>query len=127
MRNRGSDYDLLSSGGSFTDGSYAMGYAHALSPTGPFVKPSPEPILNSTADVVGPGGGSVVTGPHGGDWLVYGARAVPGGARTLRIDPLVWDDRHAASRDGARPHHLAAAAPVSRSSSRPAVGLVIGS
>jgi hypothetical protein len=50
------------------------------------------PILKSTADVIGPGGGSVVTGPHGDDWLVYHGRAVAGGPRTLRFDPLVWND-----------------------------------
>ena len=44
--------------------------------------------------MVGPGGGSAVAGPHGGDWLIYHGRSVAGGARTLRVDPLVWDDAH---------------------------------
>jgi hypothetical protein len=85
-------YYLLYSGASFADASYAMGYALASSPTGPFTKPSSAPILKSTADVFGPGGGSVITGPRGDDWLVYHGRATPAGARTLRIDPLVWND-----------------------------------
>jgi hypothetical protein len=92
MTHHRNGYYLLYSGASFTDASYAMGYAFASSPTGPFVKPSSEPILKSTADVIGPGGGSVITGPRGDDWLVYHGRAAPGGARTLRIDPLVWND-----------------------------------
>jgi hypothetical protein len=92
MTRHGNGYYLLYSGGVFTNASYAMGYALASSPTGPFVKPSSVPILKSTADVIGPGGGSVVTGPHGGDWLLYHGRAVAGGPRTLRIDPLVWND-----------------------------------
>jgi Glycosyl hydrolases family 43/CARDB len=92
MTHHRNGYYLLYSGASFTDASYAMGYAYASSPTGPFVKPSSEPILKSTADVIGPGGGSVITGPRGDDWLVYHGRAAPGGARTLRIDPLVWND-----------------------------------
>jgi hypothetical protein len=33
-----------------------------------------------------------VTGPRGDDWLIYHGRAVAGGPRTLRIDPLVWND-----------------------------------
>jgi Glycosyl hydrolases family 43 len=92
MTHHRNGYYLLYSGASFADASYAMGYAFASSPTGPFVKPSSVPILKSTADVLGPGGGSVVTGPRGDDWLVYHGRATPGGARTLRIDPLVWND-----------------------------------
>ena len=92
MVHHGAAYYLLYSGGSFTDATYAMGYALGPSPTGPFVKPSPGPILKSTADVIGPGGGSVVTGPHGDDWLVYHGRAVSRGPRTLRIDPLVWNN-----------------------------------
>ena len=50
-------------------------------------------MLKSTKHVVGPGGGSVVTGPHDRDWLVYHGREAAGSARTLRIDPLVWNDR----------------------------------
>jgi beta-xylosidase len=92
MTHHRNGYYLLYSGASFADASYAMGYAFASSPTGPFVKPSSEPILKSTADVIGPGGGSVITGPRGDDWLIYHGRATPGGARTLRIDPLVWND-----------------------------------
>jgi beta-xylosidase len=92
MMHHGHGYYLLYSGGSFTDATYAMGYAFASSPTGPFVKPAAGPILKSTADVIGPGGGSTVTGPHGDDWLVYHGRATAGGPRTLRIDPLVFND-----------------------------------
>jgi beta-xylosidase len=90
----GGTYYLLYSGGRFSDASYAMGYAIASSPTGPFTKSLTNPILAGKEDVVGPGGGSAVIGPHGGDWLIYHGRAVAGGARTLRVDPLVWDDTH---------------------------------
>jgi beta-xylosidase len=92
MVRHGDAYYLFYSGASFTDATYAMGYALGPSPTGPFTKPMPGPILASTPDVIGPGGGSVVTGPDGGDWLVYHACATPDAGRTLRIDPLVWDD-----------------------------------
>jgi arabinan endo-1,5-alpha-L-arabinosidase len=86
-----SRYYLFYSGGVFTDASYGMGYRVASSPTGPFVRPAGNPILRSTPAVNGPGGGSVTRGPHGGDWMIYHGRAVAGGPRTLRIDPVVWD------------------------------------
>jgi len=88
---RNSAYYLFYSGGSFADAGYAMGYATALSPTGTFSKASANPILKSTAAVIGPGGGSVTTSPRGADWMLYHGRAVAGGTRTLRIDPLVWN------------------------------------
>lgn len=76
---------------------YGMGYATATSPLGPFHKSSRNPILRGTADVHGPGGGSVFTGPHGGLWLAYhawtggpGYGPGLGGRRTLRIDRLIW-------------------------------------
>jgi beta-xylosidase len=69
-----------------------MGYATANSPSGPFVKASENPILRETESVRSPGGGVIVRGPSGGDWLVYhgrtGAYVQP---RTLRIDPVVWN------------------------------------
>ena len=92
MKRHGARYYLLYSGGRFTDGSYAMSYALGSSATGPFVKPTRGPLLASTKHVIGPGGGSVATGPQGGDWLVYHGRATVRGPRTLRIDPLTWDD-----------------------------------
>jgi beta-xylosidase len=87
---RNSIYYLFYSGGNFGDASYAAGYAIAFSPTGTFTKPSGNPILRSTTDVIGPGGGSVTKSPSGADWMLYHGRAIAGGPRTLRIDPLVW-------------------------------------
>jgi beta-xylosidase len=88
---RGSRYYLFYSGGDWR-GAYGMGYASASSPTGPFVKAAENPVLRETAAVRSPGGGMIVRGPAGGDWLVYHGRA---GAyeqpRTLRIDPVVWN------------------------------------
>jgi hypothetical protein len=91
MHKRNSTYYLFYSSGSWTNASYAMGYATSSSPNGTFAKASANPILKSTADVVGPGGGSVTTGPHCGDWMVYHGRTIAAGPRTLRIDPLVWN------------------------------------
>ena len=91
MERRGSRYYLFYSGGDWR-GAYGMGYATATSPTGPFVKASENPILRETDSVRSPGGGMIVRGPAGSDWLVYhgrtGAYEQP---RTLRIDPVVWN------------------------------------
>lgn len=87
----GGAYDLLYSGGSWRS-RYAMGAATALGPLGPFHKATANPILASTASVVGPGGGDVpVTGPGGGEWLVYHGRdGSDANPRVLRIDPFSW-------------------------------------
>lgn len=84
-------YYLLYSGGNWR-GAYGMGYATATSPTGPFTKSPSNPILSEAPDVLSPGGGDqLVTGPHGGLWMLYAARtsshAEP---RTLRIDGFTW-------------------------------------
>lgn len=88
VERHGSAYALLYSRGDW-NGPYGMGYAVAASPTGPFARGQPSPLLAQTASVLGPGGGSTVIGPHGGEWLVYHARAPGDGTRTLRIDPLL--------------------------------------
>jgi arabinan endo-1,5-alpha-L-arabinosidase len=98
MHKRSSTYYLFYSGGNWSDASYGMGYATSSSPTGTFFKASANPVLKSTAAVIGPGGGSVTAGPHGGDWMVYHGRAIAGGPRTLRIDPLVWNTAYAPAR-----------------------------
>lgn len=88
-------YFLFYSGNDW-NGNYAMGYATATSPTGPFTKCSCNPILKGDAKVHGPGGGSVVKGPDGRLWMVYhawpGAEGYgSGGVRNMRIDPLTWN------------------------------------
>jgi beta-xylosidase len=88
LRRRGSTYELFYSGGSY-QGAYGMGYATADSVTGPYAKSPFNPILTGTPQVVGPGGGSLVTGPRGGQWLAYHGRAAPFPApRLLRLDPV---------------------------------------
>jgi beta-xylosidase len=84
-------YYLFYSGGNWTK-AYGMGYATGQSPTGPFIKSPANPILAETPTVFSPGGGDqLVTGPHGGLWLVYHARANSrNDPRTLRIDPFTW-------------------------------------
>jgi hypothetical protein len=72
-----------------------MGYAVGGSPTAmepsPFLKAPENPILRETDAVRSPGGGMVVRGPAGGDWLIYhGRTAADDQPRALRIDPVVW-------------------------------------
>jgi arabinan endo-1,5-alpha-L-arabinosidase len=90
MVKRGGRYFLLYSGGSYL-GPYGMGYASSTSPTGPFNKAVENPILRESPPVLSAGGGSLATGPRGGEWLVYhgreGARDQP---RQLRIDPVTF-------------------------------------
>jgi beta-xylosidase len=92
-------YYLFFSGNDW-NGSYAMGYATASSPMGPFTPYSGNPILQGDGKVHGPGGGSVVTGPDGRLWMVYhvwpGAEGYDnGGIRNLRIDPIEWNGSEA--------------------------------
>ncbi len=90
----GAIYDLFYSGNDWQH-DYAMGYATSSSPMGPFTKCTCNPILHDVKGVTGPGGGSVIQGPHGGWWLAYhawtgGPGYDSGGVRNLRIDPLTW-------------------------------------
>ncbi|MEJ7789237.1 MAG: family 43 glycosylhydrolase [Thermoleophilaceae bacterium] len=89
MEKRDGTYLLLYSGGDYT-GPYGMGYATSSSPTGPFVKAPQNPFLREQSPALSVGGGMVVTGPNGGDWLAYHGRDEPNGPRTLRIDPLLF-------------------------------------
>ncbi len=84
-------YYLFYSGGNWGR-AYGMGYATSQRPTGPFQKWPANPILAQTATVFSPGGGDqLVTGPHGGLWLVYHARSNSySDPRSLRIDPFSW-------------------------------------
>jgi beta-xylosidase len=106
MVRRNDRYYLFYSGGNYL-GAYGMGYATAATPMGdsgptPFTKSPQNPILREvpgglgpnggSVGVLSPGGGSLVRGPQGGDWLVYHGRT--GGytePRTLRIDRVVWN------------------------------------
>jgi hypothetical protein len=92
MRRHSSRYYLFYSGGDW-QGDYAMGYGVGTSPLGPFAKSQANPILRGTASVIGPGGGSVATGPTtGADQMIYHARSASAQPRTLRVDRLIWND-----------------------------------
>ncbi|MGI8580403.1 MAG: glycoside hydrolase family 43 protein [Solirubrobacteraceae bacterium] len=74
---------------------YRMGYATARSPLGPFRDYGRNPILRPGRSLIGPGGGTIFTGPHGSTWLAFhawtgAAGYTRGGQRTLRMAPVRW-------------------------------------
>ena len=87
-------YYLMYSGSSADGPDYAIGYATAASPTGPFTKHPGNPIAKRGNGVFGPGHHAVTTGPDGKLWMVYHQKTGTefGWSRFLAIDPLWFDD-----------------------------------
>lgn len=92
VRQHDGRYWLFYSGGSWTEESYAVAYAVADHPLGPWVEPpGAQPLLRTVAGrVIGPGHNSVVRGPGGADVIVYHAWDDARTARRLCIDPVRW-------------------------------------
>ena len=88
-----SRYYLMYSGSSADGPDYAIGYATAASPMGPFSKHTGNPIVKRGNGVFGPGHHSVTTGPDGSLWMVYHQKDSEdyGWKRSLAIDPLWFD------------------------------------
>jgi beta-xylosidase len=85
-------YWCFYSGGSWLEPTYAVGYAVADHPLGPWTEPvGAEPLLRTVpGQVIGPGHNSVVTAHDGTDVLVYHAWDAAQTARRMCIDPLTW-------------------------------------
>lgn len=85
-------YFLLYSGGPFGSPRYAVGYAAALSPDGPFTRAPNNPLLSNAKapNVFSPGVASVVADGAGALWLVYRQRTTfeRQSPRELAIDAL---------------------------------------
>jgi arabinan endo-1,5-alpha-L-arabinosidase len=91
---RDGTYVLLYSANDYGSDAYAVGYATADSPTGPFTK-AEEPLLTTDASegrFVGPGGQDVVTAPDGTDRLVIHSWDVAFLERGMHVVPLEWED-----------------------------------
>jgi xylan 1,4-beta-xylosidase len=88
-------YYLMYSGSGADGPDYAVGYATAKSPTGPFAKYAGNPIAKRGSGVFGPGHHCVVAGPDGRLWMVYHQQnsEKTGWKRFLAIDPLWFDDQ----------------------------------
>jgi beta-xylosidase len=86
-------YYLLYSGGSANSEHYAIGYATAKSPLGPFTKHPGNPIVHGGGGVFGPGHLSVVRDEAGELWMIYHQQkdATRGWNRMICLDPLWFD------------------------------------
>jgi beta-xylosidase len=83
-------YYLFYSANAYNDQRYAVGYAVADEILGPYVKTEgPWLATNIGAGLVGPGGQDIVTGPHGGTWILFHGWA-PGAYRRLYLAPIDW-------------------------------------
>jgi arabinan endo-1,5-alpha-L-arabinosidase len=91
---RDGTYVLMYSANDYGSDAYAIGYATADSPTGPFTK-AEEPLLTTDASggrLIGPGGQDVVTAPDGTDRLVLHSWDVAFLERGVHVVPLEWED-----------------------------------
>jgi beta-xylosidase len=89
----GGKYYLFYSANSYLGPDYAVGYAMASQPLGPYQKAA-EPLLKTNGGrgtVIGPGGQDVVVAPGGRTWMVYHSWDNLGSYRTMSIDELDWE------------------------------------
>ncbi|GEM_PF-3057488 len=86
-------YYLLYSGSAANTLYYAVGYATADNPLGPFTKYSGNPIIKGGNGIYGPGHGSVISDAAGQLWHVYHQKRgpIPDWDRYICIDPLWFD------------------------------------
>jgi beta-xylosidase len=83
-------YYLFYSANDYASPSYAVGYAVADAPLGPYQKAA-RPLLSSSIKdaVVGPGGQDIVADSQGKTWMLYHTWAA--GYRGMNIDELSWE------------------------------------
>jgi beta-xylosidase len=102
LKHRGTYY-LMYSGNGATDPWYAVGYAAAASPLGPWKKFAGNPILRRTKTISGPGHHSVIESPDGKElFIVYHTHQQPSRptwARQLAIDRLTFQPGDSAGAD----------------------------
>jgi hypothetical protein len=84
---------LFFSGGPWETSAYAIAYADCQGPLGPCADPNGTPVFGSVGEVAGLGAPSIFTDTSGTLWMAYNAWTAgdvgyPGGARSLRMDPL---------------------------------------
>ena len=93
LKHRGLYYLLYSAGGADTQ-DYAIGYATAKSPAGPFSKYPGNPIIQKGGNIFGPGHCSVIKAADGQLWMVYHQQkdGKRGWNRIICLDPLWFDD-----------------------------------
>ncbi len=94
LKHRNVYYLLYSASGADTE-DYAIGYATADNPLGPFTKYSGNPIVKKGGNIFGPGHCAVTKTPDGQLWMVYHQQknGMQGWNRIICIDPVRFDDR----------------------------------
>jgi xylan 1,4-beta-xylosidase len=87
-------YYLMYSGSGADSPQYAIGYATAKAPVGPFEKFAGNPIVQQREGLYGPGHHAVIEGPDGKLWMVYHQKYSDRTSyrRFVAIDPLWFDD-----------------------------------
>ncbi len=94
LKHRGLYYLLYSASGADSQ-DYAIGYATAESPVGPFTKYPGNPFIKKGGNIFGPGHCSVTKTGDGQLWMVYHQQknGTRGWNRIICIDPLRFDDQ----------------------------------
>jgi GH43 family beta-xylosidase len=89
---RNGRYYCFYSGGNWAEPGYAVSYAVADAPLGPFTEPpgGRAAVLRGSPDLVGPGHNSVVTDEDGVDHIVFHAWDAARERRLMRIARLDW-------------------------------------
>ncbi|HMJ91052.1 MAG TPA: glycoside hydrolase family 43 protein, partial [Candidatus Acidoferrum sp.] len=94
VRKHDGRYYCLYSAGRWENETYGVDYAVADHVLGPYSdagnENGPRVLRTVSRDMLGPGHNSIVTGPDGGDWIVYHAWDAAMAARRMFIDRLVW-------------------------------------
>lgn len=87
-------YYMTFSGNYYMEPHYAIGYATAKHPLGPWAKASENPILQQTAEVSGTGHNSLIWNQENGKlYMVYHGRTMEtGDARVGFMDEVVFDE-----------------------------------
>jgi beta-xylosidase len=87
-------YYLFYSANSYAGDRYAVGYATAPAPTGPYTKAAGPWLATSTEQglVLGPGGQDIVVGPSGRTYLVYHSWDKNVHYRRMNLDELRWEN-----------------------------------
>lgn len=97
MLKRDGTYYLMYSGNATSSVDYAIGYATASHPLGPFTKYTGNPLVHKGNGILGPGHNSVVEAPDGSLVIAYHQKSTTKflwwhfGDRVVCIDPMEFD------------------------------------
>jgi beta-xylosidase len=94
MIKRGGRYYLLYSGSGADTPDYAVGYATADNPLGPFTRAPHNPIIQRSEGLFGPGHGCAIQDDAGKWWHVYHQKNTSRieWSRFIALDPLWFDE-----------------------------------